>query len=347
MNDIDLSVVVPVYNVEEYLPRCIDSLLKINREDATIESQNAIRTEIILVDDGSTDKSGSLCDEYADRYEQVKVVHRKNGGLSAARNSGLDIAKGKYVLLVDSDDYIEPDTIGELLRTAKETESDIVNFGLRQVRDNETDGPQYLPEKIDSGVENSLSSGRSTVSGAEYLSRYFEFRCYAVQFLYRREFLETNSLRFKEGLLYEDIEWTPRVLIKAQKVSVFREVVYNYYYRIGSIARSFSKEKILRQNSNKFYIIDSLKSLPEQLDDNKWQSGVKSWCDAMIASIAEGLLTTTARHLYSEVPTVIESLKERKLLPIDSRRMTKTGKRRVLIINLFSAQFYCWLMHLL
>ena len=91
-----LSVIVPVYNVAAYLPRCVDSLLE----------QNGVELEILLVDDGSTDASGSICDGYAARDSRVKVIHKENGGLSSARNAGLDAAEGEYLTFVDSDDYL-------------------------------------------------------------------------------------------------------------------------------------------------------------------------------------------------------------------------------------------------
>jgi len=356
MESLDLSIVVPVYNVEKYLDRCFNSLLRIDCETPVGNSNKGLRYEIVAVDDGSTDRSSDICDDYAARFVTVRVVHRANGGLSAARNSGLLLARGQYVLFVDSDDYIEPQKICGLLNNAFENGSDLVVFGLSQVDDSGKASATFMPAKPENG---------GVVTGATYLSDYFDFRCYAWQFLYRREFLEDNAFRFKEGLLFKDIEWTPRVLVKAQKMSVYSEVVYDYYFRQGSISRSYSAEKIRKQNQDKLFIIDSLQNLPRQAGattvesdescattvesdgEKRVMAGVESWCRAMIASVAEGMLTTTARYLYEDVPEVISALKKRKLLPIDSSRMTKTGKRRVMIINLFSARFYCWVMSLL
>ena len=103
-----LSVIVPVYNVENYLSRCVDSIL----------SQSGVTLEVLLVDDGSTDASGKICDSYAARDDRVKVIHKENGGLSSARNTGLDRASGDYVTFVDSDDYLEPEAYGPMLDLA-------------------------------------------------------------------------------------------------------------------------------------------------------------------------------------------------------------------------------------
>lgn len=116
MIDIKVSVIVPVYKAESYLRRCLDSLL----------SQSLENIEIILVDDGSPDGSGAICDEYAQRDNRIKVFHKPNGGVSSARQKGLDEAKGEYVIHVDPDDWVEPDMLEELYRKAKEEDADMV-----------------------------------------------------------------------------------------------------------------------------------------------------------------------------------------------------------------------------
>ena len=113
-----VSVVIPVYNVEKYLRECVDSVL--------IQSYTDL--EIILVDDGATDSSGKICDEYVATDKRVKVIHKENGGLSSARNIGLDSSTGQYVYFLDSDDYIEPNTIKVLINTIRESEADFVFF---------------------------------------------------------------------------------------------------------------------------------------------------------------------------------------------------------------------------
>ena len=111
----ELTVVVPVYNVEKYLRKCVDSIL----------SQTLTVDEIILVDDGSKDKSGEIADEYAAKYENIKVIHQKNGGLSAARNTGIDAATKKYIAFVDSDDYIDPTMYETLMGRLRSDSADI------------------------------------------------------------------------------------------------------------------------------------------------------------------------------------------------------------------------------
>lgn len=124
MSDL-VSVIVPVYNVEKYLARCLDSII----------NQTYTNLEIILVDDGSKDSSGQICDEYAAKDQRIKVIHKQNGGLSSARNAGLDIASGSYIEFVDSDDWIDKDTVKENLELIINENSNVVFFNHYQVFD--------------------------------------------------------------------------------------------------------------------------------------------------------------------------------------------------------------------
>ena len=122
-----LSIIVPVYKVEQYLHKCVDSLL---HQDLSEEEY-----EIILVDDGSPDSCGDICEEYASKFVQVKVVHQENGGLSAARNSGIKVAQGLYVQFVDSDDYLEPNVLRILVAKMETDQLDILRFNYRNVNE--------------------------------------------------------------------------------------------------------------------------------------------------------------------------------------------------------------------
>ncbi|MEG0087047.1 MAG: glycosyltransferase, partial [Niameybacter sp.] len=111
-----LSIIVPVYNVEKYLPKCIESIL----------AQSFTDFEVILIDDGATDKSGEICEEYANKDTRIKIIHKENGGLSSARNAGIELSNGNYIGFVDSDDFIHPQMYEILLREARSSNSDVV-----------------------------------------------------------------------------------------------------------------------------------------------------------------------------------------------------------------------------
>ena len=205
------SVVVPVYNVEAYLTDCLKSLL----------TQDFADFEVICVNDGSTDHSREILSEWESKLPQMKVIDRANGGLSAARNTGLAAATGDYVVFVDSDDWVEP---AMLSRLAEETGGeDMLCYACRKSDSGTTD--TLLPERTD---------GWSYYNRHALEHREVAFVC-VWQRCYRREFLIDNNLYFREGILHEDNEFTPRACLKSKRVKVIPDVLYNYRVRPGSI----------------------------------------------------------------------------------------------------------------
>lgn len=213
-----ISVVIPVYNVEKYLHECIDSVLK----------QTYPNYEIILVDDGSTDSSGKICDEYADK---AKVIHQKNAGLSAARNAGFDASKGKYVYFLDSDDYILPETLEKVYTKALNNDADVVFFDAVSFADGDFSVKQNYIRKNE----------YDTCSGIEMLEKLWKNGDYhsAVPLLFLKTgFLKENGIRFVDGILYEDMVYSYQVFCRAEKASQCHEALYYRRYRKSSIMTS-------------------------------------------------------------------------------------------------------------
>lgn len=211
-----LSIIVPVYNVQEYINRCVDSLLK---------SDLRLEYEIILVDDGSIDKSGVICDEYSLKYDYIRVIHKSNGGLSDARNVGLDNAIGSYVVFIDSDDYVEINSIEKLCKEIKENNCDIYCCDYYSLCKNRRIDIRYTPIfKIESGEVffKFQLQRRSMISSI-------------VQNVYRRDFLVKNNLYFKKGIYHEDEEWYPKVFLLAKTVKYLDLIYYVYIVRSDSI----------------------------------------------------------------------------------------------------------------
>lgn len=211
-----ISVIVPVYNVEEYLSRCVDSIL----------AQTHSNLEVILVDDGAKDASGSICDGYAAQDPRVKVIHKKNGGLSSARNRGLEAAGGEYIAFVDSDDWIEPDAYAHLLHIMEKYDVKLVCGGRYDV-----DG--------DTGEKTvGLCPAREEAISAEELAgRIFLWDgcdSSACDKLYHRTLLE--NFRYPEGKVCEDVPVTYRIVLAAERVAVSDKPFYNYFHRSGSIS---------------------------------------------------------------------------------------------------------------
>ena len=184
MND-TISVIIPVYNVAEYLPECLDSLL----------SQDHRNLEVILIDDGSKDNSGAICDAYGAADSRVKVIHQPNSGAAAAKNAGLRRATGEYLSFVDSDDYLEPDVYGYLVKRLQETGADAVHCNFREV---------YRNRREDSLV----NKGTTLVSSREYLVRFTkDWSCPLLwNKLYKRSLFE--GVFFEEGHKIDDEYFT-------------------------------------------------------------------------------------------------------------------------------------------
>ena len=220
-----ISIIVPVYKVEPYLKRCIDSLI----------AQTYQYIEIILVDDGSPDQCPLMCDEYAKCDTRIKVIHKKNGGLSDARNAGLKMAIGEYVLYVDSDDYIERDSCERLL-DGMQSDVDFVVGAIREIRG----------DKIYYQRHTNIIEGRKYAAKDFIIESIKKNQGYApaVLNLYRRSFLIENGLFYKVGFCYEDTEMLPRLFLAAKKIVYIDYAFYNYLIREDSIMTSeYTSEK--------------------------------------------------------------------------------------------------------
>ncbi|MFL2100992.1 glycosyltransferase [Desemzia sp. FAM 23989] len=223
MNDIVFSIIVPVYNVEVYLEKCIESLI----------NQTFRNIEILLIDDGSTDNSLKLCNEYSEKYNNIKVYHKSNGGLSDARNYGLIKASGNYVMFVDSDDYISLDACQRFYDVLMNEEFDIVTGNCLRI-------------EPDREIKQIFNQSVKNCEGKFFLEKQLETRTFyaaACRNIYKKDFLLKNNLSFKKGIYHEDEQWTPRVFLTAKKVMNTSIVFYHHIIREGSITQKKSQEK--------------------------------------------------------------------------------------------------------
>lgn len=320
--ELKLSIVVPIYKVEPYLPKCVESLLA---QDLPKEDY-----EIILVDDGSPDLCGEICDEYAARYVNVKVVHRKNGGLSAARNTGIEVAQGEYVLFVDSDDYLEPNVLKTLVDKMESDHLDILRFNYQNVNEHYV---VFEPNKFGKPF---VDYRDDVCDGLTFLTERLGFGCYAWQFVIRREMLP--GCLFKEGIYFEDTEWTPRLLLKAQRVTSTNVMVYNYLMREGSITQSVEEAKKRKVLADKLLLVDSMKSQMQRVGDKRWFEG-------MIAQTAISIVSYVAANYYSQRKEVMKALVEKDIFPLSTYRASQTGKRKITWANI-SPNLLCFMLHL-
>ena len=221
-----ISIIVPVYNVEPYLTKCVDSILNQTFQDF----------ELILVDDGSPDRCGKMCDEYAKKDARVIVIHKENGGLSDARNAGiayaLEKSESKYLCFFDSDDFVKPDLLERCHNIAAKYEADIVCFGLEMTDENLNRlewGTSHIPEeKVYSGHERFLPILPPTTIGD-----------YACNKMFKKELFAEVTFPF--GKKFEDVYTSYRLFAAAQTVALIPDLLYMYIRRDGSITRPEEK----------------------------------------------------------------------------------------------------------
>ncbi|MGF3075657.1 glycosyltransferase family 2 protein [Facklamia sp. P12955] len=220
MNHKLISIVIPVYNVENYLEKCVKSVL----------NQTYNKLEIILVNDGSTDRSKEICDELASSDKRIKIINKENGGLSDARNVGISNSTGEYIGFVDSDDWIEHNMYETLLDSIENNNTEIAICGIYREYKNET-----KVEDNDNKILTSKQALKKLLIGDE-------IHDHAWSKLYRRSLFK--NVRYPKGKVYEDIRTTYKLFLNSNKVSLANQPLYHYRQRKGSIIRNgFSETK--------------------------------------------------------------------------------------------------------
>lgn len=221
-----VTIIVPVYNVEKYLKKCVNSIL----------NQTYENIEIILVDDGSMapDTSAIICDEYAKKDERIKVIHKTNGGLSSARNVGLDIAKGDYIYFVDSDDWIDKNTIKDNITILTEKKADIICFNY------------HVVDEFGNYLKSGYTKIKEEFSDELLRSGLYKgnFSCIVCNKIYKKSLWE--NLRFPIGLKFEDSYILPDILAKAEKI-IGNDNYYYYYFRGNNNSITHTTDQITRQ----------------------------------------------------------------------------------------------------
>lgn len=337
MEDVEmkLSIIVPIYNVAPYLRKCVDSLL----------AQDITDYEIILVDDGSTDDSGAIADEIVSEVmggesncqspiannPTLSVIHQENAGLSIARNTGIAKAQGEYIWFVDSDDYVEPNVLGKLMKQIECDNLDVLRFRYQNMKES---GEAFAPYK---DMTNYNDYSATPTDGLTFLNERMGNQCYAVQFIIRREIVLKEL--FTHGIYFEDTDWTPRMLLRANRVASTELVVYNYLWREGSI--TLSQKDILKQRKQLHDKIDMLHKL------DGWGKMVsdRRWFDSMISNLIVNVVGIIASTFYAERRKYLRQIKAIHLLPLSTYHIAPRAQRKVKLIN-FSIDLALLLMYL-
>ena len=223
-----VSVIIPVYNVEQYLDECVQSVL----------TQTYQNVEIILVDDGSTDSSGAMCDQYGTLDARVQVIHKQNGGQSTARNLGLTYAQGTYVYFIDSDDIVNPEAIATLVSIAEKENAQVVFFDAASFLDEDRQKP--IEQRYVRKHRYPIQSGMQTFAEMQQQK---EYHCVVWGMLLKKDFLISHQIEFIPGVYYEDMAYAYEVLCLADTVAQCSEVLYQHRYRANSTMTSKKSKK--------------------------------------------------------------------------------------------------------
>ena len=234
-----VSVIVPVYNVEKYLDKCLNSLVNQTLKDI----------EIIVVNDGTKDNSQDIIDKYAKKYKNIIAIKKENGGLSTARNVGIEKATGEYIGFVDSDDYIEYDMYEKMYQKAKTNDYDVVVCNLKYI---------YDDREVDafSNINNDL------LTKEEVKTCFLNIYPSVWNKIYKNELIKDNNILFKKGVWFEDVEFTYRLFPYINSIGVVKDKFYNYVQRDGAITRTFDERM--------YHYIDNLNGVVEFYKNNNF-----------------------------------------------------------------------------
>lgn len=264
-----ISVIVPVYGVEKYLPACIDSLLAQTHENI----------EIILVDDGSPDNSGKICDEYAEKDSRVRVIHKQNGGVSSARNAGLDVASGDLIGFVDSDDTVAPTMYEELYSELVRTSSDVAICKMRRVK-----CEKDCVTASDENVERLEMTREQTIAEMITVRAFSGSLCNK---LFKAELL--RGVRLNESIYAaEDLLFAVEALLKAKKAYYFSKELYYYFTREGSATQMSFSEKHITSHDVCLKIIDLLEGAGIAKSMKKYTDASIIVCNVILLRRLEG-----------------------------------------------------------
>ena len=314
MSDL-ISVIIPVYNVEQYLRQAVESVL----------TQTYQNLEIILVNDGSTDSSPEICEEYARKDARVKVLHKANGGLSSARNFGMDNMHGKYFMFVDSDDTIMPETAEMLYRTTKETAADISMCGMLHQRKH---------KRVQAFCGNFIVSDKKTLYDLMLLHKISRSAC-AKLFSADKYAL----LRFENGIIYEDVEFMSRYLAVTDKLAAVDYPGYVYYMRNNSIVH-------VKLSKNTFDFMNIVEKVRKILDsessdyNNEFQA---FQLESYLVILKVAIISNAYRNLFEECKVMADWIKQNLLSILRNKYISHNNKIGALLFALDND----WLLNLL
>ena len=304
----NLSVIVPVYNTEKYIKKCLDSLTKLSD------------TEIIVINDGSTDKSEDVINEYAKKQGNIVYYKKENTGIADTRNFGIEHSTGKYIMFVDSDDYIQQDILDKLSVYMKDN-IDVIKYKLQKVDENAN-----ITEKV-GGASFDKTSGEKAFEALYPTDVLLDSPCV---YLFRREYIVTNNFKFDTKVLYhEDFGLIPLILVNAYSAVSIDYYGYNYVQSSNSITRNEDYKKTIRKMEDALSEYDNMVAKIENYGLSKpAKENIKIYYTNAIILKLEGLKKTEQNYFIKEI-------KKRKMIQnIKARNIKQLLKRILLSINI-------------
>lgn len=318
-----VSIIVPIYNVESYLKKCLDSIVR----------QTYKNLEIILIDDGSTDNSGVIADKYAKKCKRIRILHKKNSGLSSARNAGLRIARGQWIAFVDSDDYVNNNYISKLVQLAIKRNADIATCNYNMVD---------LSGKI---KKPSLHWTSKVLTGQEAVNDVFENKRQASIWLslFKANIFKEHTITFPEGREYEDIPTRIKTLSFASKVAYTNERLYYYVIRKNSITHKDFTKNVYRDKIAAIRDMDKFLKINETKSNNLFYTYYKY---RVIESILNDMANRNAlrlntKRIWHDTRKQLTSLYPNVEFP---NVKTKIARKIRLILS-FSQPLYCTILN--
>lgn len=301
-----LSIIIPIFNVETFLKRCLESVLSQDMEQSELE--------VLLIDDGSTDQSGEIAKNYAERFSYFQYIKQENKGLGGARNTGIENANGRYLLFLDSDDWLENSVLEKITKKAENNLLDLLIFNTQRVFSSGEEKKidlSYIPEHLYTGEQLILETRVDILPCAN---------------LYRKETLDKNKIRFVEGVFYEDPDFYLKFILASQKIIYFPIQVYHYYFNENSITINTGKN----HSDKKVYDYAQAGLRIMKLKDGQTKE-VQNKLDFLIEKYQLWLMRMMYRSpiTYKTSKKIVLSYKERGLFPIKIQQQFVNEEDRI------------------
>lgn len=304
-----LSIIIPLYNKEKYIERCIKSLL------AQDISQNEY--EILIVDDGSTDSGTLIVQKYAEEYHNIRLIFQENAGPSAARNNGIERIKGEYIYFLDADDYIADNVLKTLLDLCEQNELEILEFNSRETEEGQLAEPINLTSQLATRLDF------APLDGISFIAKH-NFRNYVWRYLIKRSFLLDTGVKFLEDMrAYEDLIFTASVFLLSKSVSKTNLDAHRYVKASGSIVRSKDPKTNLAFINGMVKAVEELHSLIKNLDSSHENyANAVTKLRAKQQAVVFALIIRAFKyrlHNWKDLKSILAKMKKLEAYPIDPK----------------------------